>query len=83
MLEGSPAARILIVEDYADARDLYVEYFRSHGFDVLAAANGLEALEVARQHRPDVIVLDVALPKLDGFPCSSASVPIASWRRRR
>ena len=61
------AARILIVEDFADSRDMYIEFLTAHGYEVSGAEDGLAALSLADSLRPDVIVLDVALRKLDGF----------------
>jgi CheY-like chemotaxis protein len=59
--------RILVVEDFRDAREMYVEDLALKGYDVVAAADGLEAVKVATALVPDVIVLDVGLPKLSGF----------------
>src|SRR3954471_24462744 len=67
MVAGARAARVLVVEDYQDAREMYVEYLSLKGYDVLAAEDGHAALRVAREASPDLIVLDIALPKLDGF----------------
>jgi two-component system, cell cycle response regulator DivK len=59
--------RILVVEDFRDAREMYVEYLSLKGYDVIAAADGLEAVKVATALVPDVIVLDIGLPELSGF----------------
>jgi two-component system cell cycle response regulator DivK len=59
--------RVLIVEDFDDARELYCVYFQLQGFEAHPAADGIAALRAARLIRPDAIVLDVALPRLDGF----------------
>jgi len=59
--------RVLIVDDYDDALASYSELFEHNGFEVSTARDGLTALEMARRERPAVIVLDVALPKLDGY----------------
>jgi CheY-like chemotaxis protein len=77
-------ARILIVEDYEDAREMYALYLGSIGYEVDLASDGLEAIARARARPPDVIVLDIALPKLDGLAVirilrsekSTAKVPI-------
>ena len=61
------AERILIVEDFADSRDMYIEFLEAQGFDVAGAADGIAALESIEKARPDVVVLDVALPKMDGL----------------
>jgi CheY-like chemotaxis protein len=58
--------RVLIVDDDRDVRDVLVESFRLAGFDVLAAANGLEALLSVKRERPDAVVLDLMMPRLGG-----------------
>lgn len=76
--------RILIVEDDEAIRGLVSEVLRDDGYDVCEAANGLEALEQMREERPDLIVLDLMMPVMDGWafveechskPCCS-EVPI-------
>ncbi len=65
---GSVAeARVLVVDDEANITDLVGTALRYVGFDVATAATGREALERARAFRPELIVLDVMLPDLDGF----------------
>jgi two-component system, cell cycle response regulator DivK len=59
--------RILIVDDVADSRVLYEDYFSYRGFEVLLAATGAEAIESALSHRPDVIVMDLSMPTVDGW----------------
>lgn len=59
--------RILLVDDYPDALEIWGLYLRSLGYDVITAADGLRAVEQAREHRPDVIVLDLELPGITGF----------------
>jgi len=66
MPDGRPI-RILVVEDYLDTREMYVEFLALNGYDVIAAEDGLEALRIAQALRPDVVVLDIALPRMDGF----------------
>jgi two-component system cell cycle response regulator DivK len=58
---------VLIVDDSQDVRDLYAEYLHYMGFRVLTALDGEGALEVARRIKPDVIVLDLSMPRLDGI----------------
>jgi two-component system alkaline phosphatase synthesis response regulator PhoP len=58
--------RILIVDDERPLRDLVAGYLRREGYDVLAAADGPTALDIARASRPDLVILDVMLPGLDG-----------------
>ena len=59
--------RILIVDDFEDARDLYAEYLRLRGFEVTCAADGPAALAAAQPQRHDAIVLDLALPRMGGM----------------
>jgi CheY-like chemotaxis protein len=61
------APLVLVVEDYQDAREMYVEYLRFSGFRVAEARNGLEALETADALLPDIVLMDLALPRMDGW----------------
>jgi CheY-like chemotaxis protein len=58
--------RVLIADDDTDVREVLVEVFRHAGFDVLEAANGLEALLYVKRDRPDAVVLDLMMPRLGG-----------------
>src|ERR687887_1087080 len=58
---------ILLVEDFVDARDMYREYLEFSGFAVETACDGYEAIAKARQHNPDLILMDLSLPGLDGW----------------
>ena len=58
---------ILLVEDYDDAREMYRDYLEFAGFDVQTARDGHEALEKARALMPDLILMDLALPGMDGW----------------
>ena len=62
-----PPPRVLVVDDEAPMVELVGEYLRSEGMDVAVAGDGPSALDAVRDRRPDVIVLDVMLPGLDGF----------------
>jgi diguanylate cyclase (GGDEF)-like protein len=71
-LVGEPVApsgqpRILVVEDSAVQRHVLTSYFTGQGFEVFGAADGEEALELANTRLPDVILLDLVLPKMDGL----------------
>jgi adenylate cyclase len=59
--------RILIVDDNETNRDILITRLELHGYDLKQAADGEEALAVAREHLPDLILLDVMMPKLDGI----------------
>ena len=58
---------ILVVDDYEDAREMYAEYLRFSGFRVAEARNGNEALEQAFELMPDLILMDLSLPGMDGW----------------
>src|SRR5258708_32326075 len=62
-----PGARLLVVEDEPNILELLSASLRYAGFDVVTAAAGTEAVQAAQRHRPDLIVLDVMLPDMDGF----------------
>jgi two-component system OmpR family response regulator len=62
-----PDARLLVVEDEPNILELLSASLRYAGFDVVTAAAGSEAVQAAQRHRPDLIVLDVMLPDMDGF----------------
>lgn len=59
--------RVLLVDDYPDAREMYSEYLQFSGFDVIEAANGMEALQRASDASPDIILMDLSLPVMDGW----------------
>ena len=59
--------RILIVDDNETNRDLLITRLGTHGFDLLQASDGEEAIEVTKKSLPDLILLDVMMPKLDGI----------------
>jgi two-component system cell cycle response regulator DivK len=58
---------VLVVEDYQDAREMYAAYLQFSGFDVAEAGNGIEAVEKATELLPDIVLMDLALPKMDGW----------------
>jgi len=58
---------ILVVDDYQDAREMYAEYLQFSGFRVAEARNGNEAVEQALALKPDLILMDLSLPGMDGW----------------
>lgn len=60
-------AKILVVEDERNLLEMLRYNLAREGYEVLPATDGQEALELASQHSPDLVVLDIMLPKLDGF----------------
>ncbi len=86
-------SRILSVDDERDVTDLVEFHLTRAGFDVVTAATGREALEAVNQQRPDLILLDLMLPDIDGFGVcemlrrqpSTATIPIViltAWATR-
>lgn len=59
--------RVLLVDDYPDARDMYRVYLTFSGFEVIEAANGMEAIQLASDKPPDIILMDLSLPVMDGW----------------
>ena len=58
---------VLVVEDYQDAREMYAAYLMFSGFRVAEATNGVEAIEKTNELMPDIILMDLALPRMDGW----------------
>ena len=61
------APLILVVDDYQDAREMYAEYLQFSGFRVAEARNGNEAVTQAFELKPDLILMDLSLPGMDGW----------------
>ncbi len=61
------SGKILIVEDEAKLANLMTDYLRASGFEALALANGNEAMPWIREHKPDLVLLDLMLPGRDGM----------------
>jgi len=59
--------RVLIVEDNDLNMKLFHDLLEAHGYDTLQTKDGLEALQLARQHRPDLILMDIQLPEVSGL----------------
>ena len=86
MTDKSDRQRVLVVDDYPDAREMYAEYLKYSGFDVIEAGNGKEALERALDSAPDIILMDLSLPVMDGWEAtrrlkadkSTAGIPIVA-----
>lgn len=60
-------SKILIVEDEISLRDVYAARLEADGYQIVVAANGEEALATAVKERPDLILLDIMMPKISGF----------------
>jgi two-component system, cell cycle response regulator DivK len=59
--------RILVVEDTEDNRQIIRDLLTSVGYELVEAADGVEGLAVAQSHRPDLILMDIQLPVMDGY----------------
>lgn len=83
---GTSRPVVLLVDDFEDAREMYAEYLSFSGFDVLQAANGVQALHCATERLPDLILMDLALPLMDGWEVTrrlkadsrTANIPIVA-----
>jgi two-component system cell cycle response regulator DivK len=67
MPEPHPRPFVLLVEDFEDAREMYREYLEFSGFRVETARDGREAVDKARALRPQLILMDLSLPGIDGW----------------
>lgn len=61
------AARILVAEDHLDSLDAIQTLLEAFGYSVLTAMNGREAVDLALEEHPDLILMDIMMPELDGF----------------
>jgi len=59
--------RILVAEDDIDLRQIIHDLLTASGFEILLAADGLEALSMVKKEKPDLLVLDLAMPEVDGW----------------
>lgn len=67
----STTMRILLVDDAEAFRQTFAEALRAQGHEVLEAADGLDGIKLARAHRPDVVVSDIKMARLDGYAMTS------------
>ena len=83
-LEGNKRKKVLIVEDNDDILEMMATYLRLDGFETVLARDGLEAVEMAGLHCPDLILMDIAMPRMNGLEAariikesaSCANIPI-------
>lgn len=76
--------KVLIVEDYEDTRGFMKFLLESYGYQVIEAADGIEAIDQVKTQHPDLVLMDISLPTVDGLTatrairefCSLAAVPI-------
>ena len=78
--------RVLLVDDYPDAREMYSEYLQFSGFDVVEAATGSRRCKARIERTPDIILMDLSLPVMDGWEATrrlkaddrTASIPVVA-----
>ncbi|MCZ6872573.1 MAG: response regulator [bacterium] len=75
-----PPCRVLVVEDEADTRDLLRRMLEKEGWTVTESVNGREALERVAENRPNLILLDLMMPEMDGFTFVEALRQQEAWR---
>ena len=67
MMDSTAGPLILLVEDFEDAREMYRDYLEFSGFRVDTACDGREAIEKAQRINPDLVLMDLSLPGIDGW----------------
>jgi two-component system cell cycle response regulator DivK len=63
----APKPRVLVVDDYPDGREMVAEYLAYHGFPIREARDGQEAIDLAASWKPNVILMDLQMPGMDGW----------------
>lgn len=66
-MEDSNGKKVLVIEDEAPMRDAIVDTLKQNNFSILTSDNGKDGLEIALQNHPDLILLDIFMPKMDGL----------------
>lgn len=79
--DAAPALSVLVVEDNRDAADSLASVLETYGHTVIVAYDGPEAMEQAKQHRPDVALVDIGIPGMDGFEVAEA-ISKTDWGHR-
>jgi CheY-like chemotaxis protein len=72
---------VLVVDDFSDAREMYGEYLRFCHFRVAEASNGVEAIDKAQKLRPDLILMDLSMPLIDGWEATRRLKSDAATKR--
>lgn len=71
--------KILIVEDDTSIRELLVEIFESEGYNVASTINGLEGIKALEENIPDLILMDVTMPVMDGYAFRQEQLKNPNW----
>lgn len=66
-IKKSLSPKILVVDDNRDNRELVVKVLKNRGYDTVEAVDGEDALRKAQEERPGLILMDISLPKMDGY----------------
>jgi CheY-like chemotaxis protein len=77
---------VLLVEDDRDNRTIYRTILEHHGYQVVEAADGREGIRLAREHKPDIVLMDISIPVVDGWEATAilkadpetAAIPIVA-----
>jgi YesN/AraC family two-component response regulator len=64
--------KLLAIEDEAESREMFLESMEEEGFEIVGAENGIDGIQKAKEHLPDLIICDIVLPGLDGYEVLSA-----------
>lgn len=72
MTEGTPSKKILLVEDSKNISGVLVDVLKAEGYTVIHAPDGVAGVAMARREKPDLVLLDLLLPKLSGYDVCNA-----------
>lgn len=67
MNKSNKPIKVLIAEDEDVLRRMYAKKFKTEGFEVFEAVNGVETIEMVKKNKPDIVLLDIIMPLVDGF----------------
>lgn len=66
-MKKTMAKKILVVDDNNDSRELVIKVLKNQGYEMIEAVDGEEALQKAISEKPDLILMDISIPKIDGY----------------
>jgi CheY-like chemotaxis protein len=64
--------KVLVVEDYEDTREFMKFLLETYGYDVIEASDGIEAIDSVKRQHPDLVLMDISLPVVDGLTATRA-----------